>query len=85
MMCLVSTLFFVLLSTATLVAYGGSQARGRIQAAGLCHSHSNTGAELCLQPTYTTAHSNARSLTHLSEARESNLHPHGHSVRSLSH
>ena len=32
---------------------GGSQARGRIGAvgAGLYHSHSNVGSELCLQPT----------------------------------
>ena len=47
-------------------AYGGSQARGLIGAvaAGLCHSHSNTRSEAHLQPTYTTAHSNAGSLTH---------------------
>ena len=34
-------------------AYGGFQARGPIGAvaAGLCHSHSNTGSELSLQPT----------------------------------
>ena len=34
-------------------AYGGSQARGQIgaTAAGLCHSHSNTGSEQHLQPT----------------------------------
>ena len=33
--------------------YGGSQARGLIGAigAGLCHSQSNMGSELCLQPT----------------------------------
>ena len=36
---------------ATPVAYGGSQARGRVgaAAAGLHHSHSNTGSEPCLQ------------------------------------
>ena len=35
------------------MAYGGSQARGRIRAAaaGLCHSHSNSRFELSLQPT----------------------------------
>ena len=38
---------------AASVAYGGSQARGPIgtRAAGLLHSHSNTGSEPCLQPT----------------------------------
>ena len=48
---------------ATTMPYGSSQARGRIRAAaaGLHHSHSNTGSELPLQPTYTTAHSNAGS------------------------
>ena len=46
-------------------AYGGSQARGQIGAVanGLRHSHSNARAKLHLQP-YTTAHGNARSLTH---------------------
>ena len=40
------------ISWATLAAYGGSQARGRIRAvaAGLHQSHSNAGSELCLQP-----------------------------------
>ena len=35
------------------MAYGCSQARGPVGAvaAGLCHSHSNTRAELRLQPT----------------------------------
>ena len=34
-------------------AHGGSQARGQIRAtaAGLHHSHSNAGSQLCLQPT----------------------------------
>ena len=44
------------------MAYGGSsQARGQIGAvaASLCHNHRNTRSELC-----TTAHSNARFLTH---------------------
>ena len=42
--------FFVL--RAAPAAYGGFQARGLIgaTAAGLCHSHSNTRSELCLQP-----------------------------------
>jgi len=46
-------LFFWLFSTAP-VAYEGSQARGRIRAtaAGLHHSHSNTGSEVRLQPTH---------------------------------
>ena len=52
-------LFFVFcfvffdISRATLAAYGGSQARGPIGAiaAGLHHSHSNTGSEPHLQPT----------------------------------
>ena len=46
-----------------LAAYGGSQARGRIRAAGasLHHSHSNVGSESSLWP---TAHGNARPLTH---------------------
>lgn len=40
---LLFTFFFFLLFRATPVAYGSSQARGRIgaAAAGLCHSHSN--------------------------------------------
>ena len=60
---------FLLFFLANPVAYGGSQARGRIGAvaAGLRHSHCNTamqdriGAE---SATYTTAHGNAGSLTH---------------------
>ena len=50
---------------AALVAYGSSQARGPLGAVatGLSHSHSNSGSEPHL-PTYTTAHGNARSLTH---------------------
>ena len=44
--------FFFLLRV-TPVAYGGSQARGQIRAAaaGLCHSHSDTGSEAHLRPT----------------------------------
>ena len=43
----------VLRFQATPMAYGGSQARGRMgaTAAGLHQSHSNTGSEPCLQPT----------------------------------
>ena len=35
------------------MAHGGSQARGRIRAVAtsLHHSHSNSGSEMCLQPT----------------------------------
>jgi len=49
--------FFVFLSfafsRAALVAYGGSQVRGRIRAVatGLRQSHSNAGSQPCLQPT----------------------------------
>ena len=40
---------FFAISWAHSVAYGGSQARGRI--AGLHHSHSHGGSEPCLRPT----------------------------------
>ena len=45
--------FCFFLFRATLSAYGGSQARGRIGAAaiGLSHSHSNVGSEPRFQPT----------------------------------
>ena len=35
------------------MAHGGSQARGRIRAVATSphHSHSNSGSEMCLQPT----------------------------------
>ena len=44
---------FVLFFRAALVAFGGSQARGRIRAAaaGLHYSHSHSGFEPCLKPT----------------------------------
>ena len=44
--------FFFGLFRAAPSAYGDSQARGQTRAAtaGLCHSHSNAGSELCLQP-----------------------------------
>jgi len=45
-------IFYVLLFRAAPSAYGGSQARGiGAMAAGLHHSHSNTGSKLCLRPT----------------------------------
>ena len=45
--------FFFCFFRATPAAYGGSQAKGLIEAtaAGLHHSHSNTRSELHLQPT----------------------------------
>ena len=48
-----SMLFFLLFLWAAPVAYGGSQARGRIGAVAtsLRHSHSNAGSEPRLQPT----------------------------------
>ena len=56
--------FCFLLFRAPPVAYGGSQARGRIgaRAAGLHYSHSNTGSGAS-SVTYTTAHSIAQYLT----------------------
>ena len=56
--------YFISHFGATPMTYESSQVRARIGAiaAGLCHSHSNTGSEPYL--TYTTAHGNARSLTH---------------------
>ena len=47
------------------VAYGSSQTRGPVGAVapGLCQSHSN-GWIQAVSATYTTAHSNAGSLTH---------------------
>ena len=55
---------FVFCFRAIPTAYGASQARGQNGAAAtyLHHSHSNTESEPCLRPTYTIAHSNARSL-----------------------
>ena len=46
----VKVIFFFLLFRAAPAAYGNSEARGRIKAAaaGLQHSHSNTGSELFL-------------------------------------
>ena len=44
---------FFLLFRAASMAYGGSQASSQIgaAAAGLHHSHSNSGSKPCLQPT----------------------------------
>ena len=52
-----SFLYLFGLFSAALKAYGDSQARGRMGAiaAGLCHSHSNVGSELCLRPIQLTA------------------------------
>ena len=49
----VPTFFIFCLFGAAPMAYGGSQARGGIGtiAAGLHHSHSNTGSKMRLQPT----------------------------------
>ena len=51
--CFVLFCLVFLLFRATPMAYGSSQARSQIRAtdAGLCHSHSNAGSELCLRPT----------------------------------
>ena len=56
---------FFAFSRVTSAAYVGSQARYLIRAVatGLHQGHSNAGSEARLQ-TYTTAHSNAGSLTH---------------------
>ena len=51
-LCVCDCIYFVFLG-AVPVAYGGSQARGRIVAvaAGLCHSHSKARSKPHLQPT----------------------------------
>ena len=51
--CFVLFLFLFLLFRVTPLAYGGPQLRGQVRAvaAGLHHSHSNTGSEPCLRPT----------------------------------
>ena len=50
---LTCVIFIFLLFRAELMAYGDSQARGRIgaTAASLHHSHRNVGSQLCLWPT----------------------------------
>ena len=57
--------FSFCLFRAAPTAYGGSQARGQIGAVGtgLGHGHSKRQTQ-AMSSTYTTAHSNARSLTH---------------------
>ena len=42
---------FILLFKAALVAYGSSQARGRIRVAAASHSHSYSGSRPSLRPT----------------------------------
>ena len=56
---------FFFLFRAAPMAYRSSQARDRIGATapGLCHSHSKARSKI-MSATYTTAHGNARSLTH---------------------
>ena len=53
MMFIVGLSFFLLLFRAAPVAYGSSQAKGRIgaAAASLCHRHNNARSEPYLQPT----------------------------------
>ena len=60
-----SSFLFVCFFRAEPMAYGSSQARGRIQAAagGLHHSHSDARSKPT-SVTYTTAHGNTGSLTH---------------------
>ena len=59
-------LFIFAFFRAALMAHGSSQARAQIggTAASLCYSHSNQGRIQSAYETYTTAHSNTRSLTH---------------------
>ena len=67
---LVYLLFFFCLFRAVPTAYGGSQGRDQIGAAAtdLCHSHSNMGSELHLQPTRSSQQ--RRILNPLSKARD---------------
>ena len=71
-------LFYFLLFGAAGAAYGSSQARGRIRAlaAGLYHSHSNGGSELCLPPTPQLTVTADPQPTE--QGHGSNLHPHGY-------
>ena len=65
------------------MTYGGSQARGQIGAvaAGLHHSHSNAGSELCLQP---TPHLTATMDPQPTERGQGlNPHPHGYYLDSF--
>ena len=74
-----SRVFFSSLFMAAPVAYGSSQARGRIWVAapGLYHNHNNTGSKPHLRPMpnfYSTKRSQGL-----------NLHPYGENVGSLTH
>ena len=64
-------------------AYGSSRARGwiRAAAAGLHHSHGNTGSEPYLQPTPQLAITLDPKPTE--QGQGSNPHPHGHCVKFL--
>ena len=63
-----SVFLFVCLFRAASVAYGGSQAAGPIRAVAASLHHSHLGSEPHLA-TYTTAHGNAKSLTHWARPR----------------
>ena len=62
------------------MAHGSSQARGRTGAvaAGLCHSQSNTGSELNLQPTPKLGA--MPDLQAMEQGQGSNIHPHGENI-----
>ena len=66
-MFIAASVLFLFFFRAAPVAYACLKARGHIRdaAAGLHHSHSNSGSKL--SATYTIAHSNARALTHWAE------------------
>ena len=83
--CTIFTIFyFICLFRVTLMAYGGSQARGwiRATASGLHHSHSNMGSKSHL---WLTAQPMAMPDSQPTEqGQESNLRPHGCQSGSLS-
>ena len=72
-----SSVYFFFLKDAC-VAHGSPQARGRVgaAAAGLYHSHRNSGSEPPLQPTLQLAATPNPSPTERGQG--SNLHPHGY-------
>ena len=72
-------------SRAAPMAYGGSQARGPVgaAAAGLYHSHSNTGSEPCLQPTPQLMATSEPESTERGQG--SNLQAHGSLVGFVNH
>ena len=74
--------FFFLLFRVTPLAYGSSQARGRIiaTAAGLHHSHSNSEPKPCLRP---TPQLKATPDPQPEGGQRSNLNPHGYQSRSF--